>query len=47
MSVDIHRFRVLERKHQELEQIQRTPRNRSSHIEKVARLEKENHVKKD
>lgn len=47
MSVDIRRFRILERKHQELEEIQRTHRNDQNNVEQVARLEKENHIKSE
>ncbi|KAK8818580.1 hypothetical protein WA538_003893 [Blastocystis sp. DL] len=37
MSVDIRRFRILEKKHKELEEIQ----------QQVARLERENHIKNE
>ena len=47
MSVEIRRFRILEKKHQELEKIQRSLWSTLRYVEQVARLEKENHIKNE
>ena len=47
MSVDIRRFRILEKKHKELEEIQRSRYNTLRYVEQVARLERENHIKNE